>query len=171
MLFRSANGLLRTFVRNGCKIELPDEKKHPITALSIKHSHPEWLVEMWINEYGYDFTQALLKANNTTPKLTLRTQTLQVTRDELIEKLMAQGVLCEPVSWMDEGIVVNALNHIGITELAGYHEGWFQIQDLSSMSVGLYAGVKPYDLVVDVCAAPGGKTTHEIGRASCRGRV
>lgn len=113
-----------------------------------------------MNEYGYDFTYALLKANNTTPKLTIRTQTLQVSREELIEKLTDQGVLCEPVSWLEEGIVVNALNHIGITDLVGYNEGWFQIQDLSSMGVGIHAGVKPNDLVIDVCAAPGGKTTH-----------
>lgn len=167
----SANGLLRTFVRSGCKIDLPDEKKHPITALSIKFSHPEWLVEMWMDQYGYDFTRALLMANNTTPKLTLRTQTLHISREELIRNLIEQGVSCEPVSWLDEGIIVNALNHIGITELVGYNEGWFQVQDLSSMSVGMYSGVKANDLVIDVCAAPGGKATHVAQLMHDRGKV
>lgn len=154
------NGILRSFIRSAGQIELPDRNKHLVSHLSISYSHPEWLVEKWIEEFGEEFTESLLKANNETPKLWLRVNTLKIQRDEFIDCLEDDGVKAVPSEWIEEAVMVENLNEHSIESLIGFNEGWFQVQDISSMFVAKISDVKAGDFVVDVCAAPGGKTTH-----------
>jgi 16S rRNA (cytosine967-C5)-methyltransferase len=154
------NGILRSFIRMSGNIELPDRNKHLVAHLSISYSHPEWLVEKWLNEFGEEFTESLLKSNNETPKLWLRVNTLKIQRDEFIDRLEAEGIKVFPSEWMEDAVMVENLNEHSIDSLVGFNEGWFQVQDISSMCVSKISNVKPGDTVVDVCAAPGGKTTH-----------
>lgn len=154
------NGILRSFIRLEGKIELPDRKKHLVAHLSISYSHPEWLVEKWLIEFGEEFTESLLKANNETPKLWLRVNTLKIQRKEFIDRLEAEGVKAIPSEWMEDAVMVENLNEHSIESLVGFNEGWFQVQDISSMCVSKISNVKAGDVVIDVCAAPGGKTTH-----------
>jgi len=165
------NGILRSFIRAGKKIDLPDRNKHLITHLSIKYSFPEWLVEMWIKEYGVKFTEGLLEASNQTPKLSIRVNTLVTDVSSLLKKFELEGIKCESSELVPEGIVIEDMNHISLQELPGYKEGAFIVQDISSMCVGHYSGVLEHQTVLDVCAAPGGKATHVAQLMNNTGRV
>ncbi|QXM05865.1 16S rRNA (cytosine(967)-C(5))-methyltransferase RsmB [Crassaminicella indica] len=152
------NGILRSFLRNRNSIKVPTIKEDIIKHLSITYSHPEWLVERWLKEFGQDFTISLLKANNETPKLTVRTNTLKIKKEQLIEKLREKDVKVDTDTFVKEAIHIGNLGNIEDMEI--YHKGFFQIQDESSMLVAHVLDPKPGEFVIDICAAPGGKTTH-----------
>ena len=154
------NGVLRQFLRMNKQIELPDRKKHNVTYLSIFYSFPEWLVKMWIEQYGEKFTEALLASSNLTPKLTLRVNTQLVSMDEFEKMLAQEGVEFRRSEVVPIGIIVENMNHLALQSLPGYQEGYFTVQDISSMCVGYYSGIEQNQTVIDLCAAPGGKTTH-----------
>ncbi len=163
------NGLLRNVSRKKDEIELPSKEKEGLKYLSVKYSHPEWMIENWIEEFGFEFTETLLQANNERPKLNIRTNTLKTTRDELIEKLSGIGLECKKTEFSKDGIVVD--NPMNITETKEFKNGLFQIQDESSMLVAQIMDPSEGSLVIDVCSAPGGKTTHIAEKMNNKGRV
>ncbi len=159
--FRSSgfvNGVLRNYTRSKDSIKIPDFEDSPILHLSIKYSHPNWLIEKWINEFGMNDTIGLLKANNETPPLTVRTNTLLISKEELKEELSKEKIEAHDGKYMNEAI--NLSNVDRINDLVTYKRGYFQIQDESSMLVAHVVDPKPGDKILDVCAAPGGKSTH-----------
>jgi 16S rRNA (cytosine967-C5)-methyltransferase len=163
------NGLLRNVIRNKNNIKLPDKDKNPIEYLSIKYSHPKWMIEQWIQEFGYQFTEELCIANNMKPKLNIRVNTLKINRDELINILRKKGFEVEKTRYAKDGIIIN--NPIRITQLDEFKAGLFQIQDESSMLVAQILNPKEDSLVIDVCSAPGGKTTHIAQKMNNNGKV
>ena len=163
------NGMLRNISRNKDKIELPDKSKDGIKYLSVKYSHPEWMIERWKKQYNFPFAEELVKANNKRPKLNIRTNTLKISRDELIERLEDQNLICKKTPYAKDGIIVE--NPINIINTDEFKEGLFQIQDESSMLVSQIMDPKEGSLVIDVCSAPGGKTTHIAQMMNNKGRV
>lgn len=163
------NGMLRNISRNKDSIKLPDKKKDAVKYLSVRYSHPEWMIKKWIHEFGFDFTEDLLKANNEKPKLNIRTNTLKINRDDLIEKLQAQDLKCTKTKYASDGIIID--NPINIVSTDEFKEGLFQIQDESSMLVGQIMNPKGGSLVLDLCSAPGGKTTHMAQIMGNQGRI
>lgn len=165
------NGVLRSFLREYKDVKLPDPKKHLPDHLSIKYSHPLWLVEKWLSAYGRTFTEALLKSNNQIPPLSIRVNTLKISREAyalLLEKANVDYVFS---TISDEGIKLVNLNQLSVVNLPGFEKGFFQVQDESSMLIGKLAGVKPDDFVIDVCAAPGGKCCHVAQLMANKGKV
>lgn len=165
------NGILRQFIRTGKKVDLPDRKKHPVTYLGIVYSFPEWLVEKWLSQYGFDFTEGLLRASNEVPRLSVRVNLTKTTVASLMEDFSKVGVVAEISEKVPYGIVISDLNHLSIQDLPGFSEGAFAIQDISSMMVGHLVESTSGQTVIDVCAAPGGKTTHFAERVGEKGRV
>ena len=165
------NGILRNYIRMDKKIELPNRKQHLVTHLSIKHSFPEWLVQMWLDEYGVAFTETLLAASNRTPNLSIRVNDLFTDRASYLDSLEAMGVKAFASDLSPLGIIIEDLNHLGIQDLPGFEDGFFTIQDISSMKVADMADIKPGMTVLDVCAAPGGKTTHVAQLMKQTGKV
>ncbi|MCC3865833.1 16S rRNA (cytosine(967)-C(5))-methyltransferase RsmB [Terrisporobacter petrolearius] len=151
------NGILRNVIRQ--KETIGEIKiKDDIDYLAVKYSYDKWMIRNWMIHFGKDFTKELLEANGQRPSIYLRTNTLKITRDELIEKLEQQNVKASKVNVVDEAIKVENLKDIENNIL--YKEGLFTIQDISSMLVGKVMNPKEKSLVLDVCSAPGGKTTH-----------
>ena len=162
------NGVLREYLSKKIQLRLPDRADGEVEYLSIKYSYAPWIVQLWLEYYSADFVEALLKAGNVTPPMTVRLNWLKVMKKDLIKKLEEQhfgveeGRLCQ-----------NALNVRGSrlldTEL--YKLGMFTPQDESSMLVAEKLDPKHGELVMDVCAAPGGKTTAIAERMNNTGRI
>ncbi len=151
------NAILRNVIRNKENI-IEIDKKDIVEYLSIKYSYNQWLIRKWIEEFGQEFTEDLLEANSEKPNLYIRANTLKINRDELINKLREQGIECNKVNGIDEAVMAKNLKNIENNKL--FKEGYFTVQDISSMLVGKVANPKEEKLVLDVCSAPGGKTTH-----------
>lgn len=152
------NGVLRNVTRNLDKIEYPDIQMDPVSHVALKYSHPRWMVERWLKEYGLDETIALCTANNQTPPNTIRTNTLRISRDELITYLQQEGVKAQKTRYALEGLNIGGF--LSFRALKPYQQGLFQIQDESSMLVGHVLNPAHGSRVLDAAAAPGGKSTH-----------
>lgn len=162
------NGILRNVIRQ--KETIGDIKvKDDIDYLAIKYSYDKWMIRNWIIRFGREFTEELLEANSQRPSIYLRVNTLKITRDELIKKLEEQNIKASKVSGIDEAIKVEHLKDIENNNL--YKEGLFTVQDISSMLVGKVMNPKEKSLVLDVCSAPGGKTTHMATLMNNTGQV
>ena len=127
------NGVLRNISRNienFSKIEVKDK----IKFLSIKYSHPEYLVKRFIKEFGFKFTEELLMANNATPKLNIRVNTLKTSKKDLINKLENKGYVVFEGKYANDSLIID--NPSRITSIVEFKEGFFTIQDESSTLVG-----------------------------------
>lgn len=166
---RFVNGVLRTIARQPERIIYPDQEKEPALFLARQYFHPLWLVERWLKRLGFEETKNLCFKNNEAPELTVRTNTLKLSRAELLQRLSDEGVSAAISEVTPEGIVINA--HPSLSTLTTLKEGLFQVQDASSMRVAHWLQPQPGELVLDVCAAPGGKTTHIAALMENTGRV
>jgi 16S rRNA (cytosine967-C5)-methyltransferase len=152
------NAVLRNISRKRDTIQYPDKEKEGLKFLSIRYSHPEWLVKEWLERFGSEFTEGLLKSNNEVPELTIRTNTLKVSKEQLAEQLAAEGITVEPGKYDEDALGLT--NPSSITALDSYRKGLFQVQDESSMLVARILDPQPGEFILDVCSAPGGKATH-----------
>lgn len=163
------NGVLRNIARNRETIVFPLLEKDPVAHISAVYSHPAWLVRRWIGQMGVEETIWLCTADNLPAPVTARTNTLKISRPELLERLAGEGVQAKPGSYAPESIVLEAAPAIGL--LSSFREGLFQIQDESSALAAHILGAKPGSRVIDACAAPGGKTTHLAQLMENRGMI
>jgi len=163
------NGLLRNVERNRDKIEYPSIQKDPIKAIATRYSHPAWLVEKWLHYYGVEETISLCKANNTVPQFTVRTNTLKATRERLIEELQKEGVPCKTTLNSPEGIILD--HPADITRLSSFQKGWFFVQDEAAQMISCLTNPQTGDQVLDLCAAPGGKSTHMAQMMNNQGHI
>ncbi len=152
------NGVLRSVIRHGGEVTFPDIDQHTVAHLAVKYSHPEWLVKKWLGQLGLETTQKLCKANNQIPPNTIRTNTLKVNREELNRSLSDAGLKAVETSYADEGLHIDGFQSIG--SLSAFKDGLFQVQDESSMLAAKIVSPHKGAKILDVCAAPGGKTTH-----------
>lgn len=155
---RYVNGVLRSVARNRENIKYPDKSKEAIKFLSIKYSHPEWVVKRWVELFGGEFTEGLLISNNEVPDFTVRVNTLKISKAKLVENLREAGLEVEEGKYSGEALIFK--NPSSISRLEAFKNGYFQVQDESSMLVGKVLAPKPGELIMDVCSAPGGKATH-----------
>lgn len=145
------NGVLRNIERNLDAITYPDD-------LSIKYSMPEWILNQWKEVYDDKTIETMLQAFLEDKPTTIRCNTNQVTVDELVEKLKSEGVTVEKHPYLPYALWISSYNYLA--ELRSFQEGDFYVQDISSMLVSHIAQPKEGDNVIDVCAAPGGKSLH-----------
>ena len=148
------NAVLRRAAREAGPIvaALPD--RTPGEA-ALKHSHPLWIAELWFDALGPDAARALMAAGNEPAEAALRANTLRTTRDALGEAL---PVPSHPADGLPEGLVLDAPFDAFASPL--WEQGLFMPQSRAAMAVGRALDPRPGDRVLDLCAAPGGKTTH-----------
>lgn len=137
--------------------------------IGIRYSHPDYMVDLWRNQYGLEFTMELLKANNSVPPFTIRTNTLKIDTRELISLLSIEGYETELGKYAKDCIIIK--NPRAMTRLRAYEEGLFTIQDEASMLVTEVLDPKTDSLILDVCSAPGGKSTHIAQWINDKGKI
>ncbi|MGI6092794.1 MAG: 16S rRNA (cytosine(967)-C(5))-methyltransferase RsmB [Veillonellaceae bacterium] len=163
------NAVLRSAGRNPDKVAYPDVNTNPVQYLSLKYMHPEWIISRWIKRFGLEATESLCQINNVTPPLSIRTNTLKITRSALINVLEEEGVVCEPSKLTPEGIICHQYPSLGT--LRPLQQGFFQVQDESSMLVAHILNPQPGEYIIDACGAPGGKSTHIAALMENKGTV
>ncbi len=153
------NAILRNAIRQAGGIAFPDFEEEPIRHIAAFHSHPEWLVERWIEAFGVEETLALCQADNENPSICLRVNTLKASRDEALAGLTADGYEARPTAFSPDGL---ELLHSPrpIRENTAFGKGQIQIQDEASQLVTRLLDPAPGSRVLDLCAGIGGKTTH-----------
>ena len=151
------NGVLRNFLREQ-HAPVPVAPDATAASLAVEYSHPEWLVQRWLEEFGAAEAPALMRANNEKPPLVLRANLLKCKRDELIGRLSRSGVEAKASSYSPQGVFLPAGG--AVENLPGFSEGWFQVQGEASQLVGYLLSPLAGERILDACAAPGGKSTH-----------
>lgn len=157
------NGVLRSICRNMDTISYPDEKKDPVLALSVRYSMPEWIVRQWMDAYGAEQTKEVLAAFLQDAPITIRTNLLKIQPEELKARLLGEGVTVEALDeetypGLSYAFAISGFDYL--EKLPSFAEGLFYVQDISSMMVTELAEPADGAHVIDVCAAPGGKSLH-----------
>ncbi len=159
------NGVLRNVIRRIDSITWPEEDPVPLHYLSIMGSHPKWMVRRWIDRFGAEETEALLKANLERPPVTLHVLSNGPTPQEVADRLHEAEIECTFSPLLPNYLRVPRLP--GIAELDLIRNGEVVVQDDAAGLAALLTGVKPGMSVIDLCAAPGGKSiamAEQMGR-------
>lgn len=144
------NGVLRSVARGWREVTFPSD--------SVRYSVPEWIIDSWNADYGKEQTAQILEAFEQPSKITVRTNPQKCTPEELEKRLVEEGVKVEPVAELPYAFVLSGFDYLA--GLSSFQDGWFYVQDISSMTVAHAASPKRGDYIIDVCAAPGGKSSH-----------
>jgi len=163
------NAILRNVLRNKENIELPDKKKEFVKYLSIKYSHAEWMVNRFLTYFTKEFTEDLLKANNERPDFYLRINTLKTSIEDCIKSLSEKNIEVKRNEKIAEAITVKGINQL--EELEEFKAGLIHVQDFGSMLVSRVLNPQEGEYIVDVCCAPGGKTTHMAQLMNNKGKI
>ena len=149
------NGMLRNILRNRDDIKVELEGKE---YLEVKYSHPMFYIDEILKNHSYEFCEDLLKANNQKPPFTVRTNTLKISRDDLKTKLEKAGYEVYDTEKSQYGLLI--ANPADIFKSAEFRQGLFYVQDEASMLVSEILNPEENTKVLDLCASPGGKSTH-----------
>lgn len=162
----TVNGILRSILRSG--VRPLDDMKDGIAKTAIETSHPEWLIKRWTEQYGEEEAAIMAHENNHPPAMTVRVNTVKTTPEEVTALLESEGIEVRKGEVVPECIVSLSGNPAN-TEV--YKKGLVTIQDESSMLPVLALDVSPGMKVLDMCAAPGGKTTHIAEKMNDQGEI
>ncbi len=164
------NGVLRNYLRQQHKWRLPENPK-TVKDLALVTSHPEWMVRRFQKSYGVENARALLQANNQVPPLTLRSNSLRISSQELLEALKKEYPTSKLKKSLlsEQGVIMQGGGNPITSNL--YREGFFTFQDESSMLVSEVVDPQPGQRGLDACAAPGGKTTHLAEKMNNQGTL
>jgi 16S rRNA (cytosine967-C5)-methyltransferase len=151
------NAVLRNIDRERERIPYPEPEEHPIEFISVRYSHPAWLVKRWIERYGFDKTIELCRLNNEAPPFTIRANRLKIKREELKELLKKDIDSIEDCSVSSNGLILKGVSNI--SENPAFREGLFYVQDEAAQMISQILDPKTDERILDACAAPGGKAT------------
>lgn len=144
------NAVLRSFLRE--RVEIP--QGNDCYSLSIRYSCPEWIVKSFSADYGIENTVKLLESALLKPPVTLRVNTVKITAEQLKEALSDENTNAEIISETS----LNVLSSIDVQNSKAYSKGYFHVQDMASQKSIAKLELKPGERVLDLCAAPGGKS-------------
>lgn len=154
------NGLLRQYVRlaeaGADPLQLPEDA---IARLGILHSYPDWIVQVWVEQLGVSEAEQLCEWMNRSPQIDLRVNPLRASLETVAAAMQDAGIAVSRVDSTPQALRLP--QSIGaIQALPGFNQGWWMVQDSSAQLVAQLVDPQPGEVVVDACAAPGGKTMH-----------
>ena len=152
------NGVLRTVSREKDELRYPEREQDPAAYLSVRYSMPEELTKRWLSEYGEETTEKILADFLKEKPLTVRCRTFFSGTDRVIRSLEEQGAVVEKAPYLPYALRISGYDHL--LALEAFVKGLIMVQDVSSMLVSEVADPKKGDYVIDLCAAPGGKSLH-----------
>ena len=166
---RLVNAILREIARRERDAWSPPAESGNAADLAAFVSHPPWLVDLWRRQFGPAQSRRLMEANNREAPLVLRANRRRIARDDLVGRLCARGIDARPGRRSPLAIRLRGAAAPG--DLAELRDGLCQVQGEASQAVSLLVEPRPGMRVLDVCAAPGGKTTHMAELMDDRGEV
>lgn len=149
------NGVLRGYNIKREGLDFPDAEKNPVEYLSVMYSFEPWIVKLWMAQYGVEKTEELLRASNETPQISIRVNLMKTSVEEL------GRILIDNEFEVKNGKLSERVLHVkgsGLLNIPEYERGFFSVQDESSVLASETMAVKPGETVLDICAAPGGKS-------------
>ena len=158
------NGMLRQYIREARPaghvihdpLKLPEESTQ---RLGVLHSYPDWIIDVWRSMLPDDQVTALCEYFNQPPPLDLRINLQRQSLSAAIAILTDGGIEAAPVEGVPSALRLTS--HVGaVTQLPGYAEGWWAVQDSSAQLVSYLLDPQPGEVIIDACAAPGGKSLH-----------
>lgn len=150
------NGVLRNIARKKDELKLPAEEKNNAEYLEILYSHPLWLIKMWLHEFDYPFVKDLCEKNNMSPDVTIACNPLKGSVTDLKQQLVKNGVSVEDGNHWNYALHLSKTSNIANLNL--FQQGFFHIQDESSMTAVEVLEPQSGEKILDMCAAPGGKS-------------
>ena len=152
------NGVMRNIARNLDQIKLPDADKEPEKYLSVRYSVPEWIVARFIRQYGKEACEKSLEAFLQPHLTSVQVDTDRISMEEITASLQAQGITVTQNPEIKRALFLSGYE--ALDEIEEFENGLLYVQDTASMLAVELAAPKPGDTVIDVCAAPGGKSVY-----------
>ena len=150
------NAVLRAYLRRKATLPFPKQTEDPIQYLSITYAYPAWLCDLFVRQYGLSRTEKILHGFSVPPTLTLFTNTQRLSREELLRRLMQDGIDAIPTTYSPYGVRLR--EHVPLSEISPLQQGLCFVQDEASQIAACALGALPGDTVLDACACPGGKS-------------
>jgi len=164
------NGVLRNIARSLDNVRFPEKDEDPIYYYSVIYSHPRWMVKRWMDRFGEMETEKLLYINNRRPYICIRVNTLKTKPEDVMSWLKANEIIYLPSPLLKQSILLKGLRG-DISALEIFKNGWITVQDTSASLVTLLSKPKPGYTILDLCAAPGGKSFLLAELIADRGRI
>ncbi len=168
---KGSEKFVNAVLRRSLREPLAREVENTAEEIALKYSYPLWLVTHWLAIFERDKTISILQHSHDKSPLHLRVNPIRSDRSALITKLLDDDVEAVINDKLDNAVVVTGFGKRSLDDWDAYVEGYCSVQDLSAMLVGHVAGAKAGDQVLDLCAAPGGKTMDLAERVYPDGKV
>jgi 16S rRNA (cytosine967-C5)-methyltransferase len=163
------NGLLRTIIRTKNDLVYPTREIDEVKYLGIMQSHPNWMVKRWIERFGFDDAAVFAEANNKRPILTLRVNTLKTTKEQVFKRFEERNIVYRTCRFIDYFVTLRLMSKIYLDE--DFLNGMYTVQDESAGLAAVLLKPSENDVILDMCAAPGGKSTHIAQILGNKGKI
>ena len=164
------NAILRNVLRRKEQLPFPERRQNFRNYMAVLHSHPIWMVDRWVRQWGEEEALSLCQANNTVAPTVLRANRLQTSRKRAIEELHREGITVEKTTCAPEGLIVREAGK-SLRDTVAYRQGLFQVQDEASQMIARLVNPVAGETILDLCTGMGGKATHLAEIMENRGRI